>query len=164
MVQQLSSQMSPEELYRVQLQQAKEMQLFHQREFEMAECIEHERTNEFIAILKKMSRDQVCKLYLTVDRFGYTLIHQCAFFGNLQILEILIDAFKLNFRQFINYSNQKVKNGQAAGQIFTVKQIENQIKVVIQNWVNQQTLMQDGWTALHLACRKGSSDIFMFLL
>ena len=37
------------------------------------------------------------------------------------------------------------------------------IKDCIRKWVNILTLMDDGWTALHLAC-KTSNDIFLYLV
>lgn len=43
------------------------------------------------------------------------------------------------------------------------EQIEKLINDCVRKWVNLQTFMDDGWTALHLSC-KTSNEVFMYLL
>ena len=43
------------------------------------------------------------------------------------------------------------------------KQIKEQLKQALNNWVNQKTLMDDEWTALHLACKR-DNQTFGYLI
>ena len=49
-------------------------------------------------IVKKFTPNQVLQLNFAVDRFGYSLIHLCAHFNQLEILKFLVDHFRMSVR------------------------------------------------------------------
>lgn len=93
----------------------------------------------------------------TVDRFGYTLIHQTAYFGHLEILLYLIKSFRRSCSKIIKSQTQQA-GGKLSDEDIQVKTTE-----IIKNWVNAVTLQDDGWTALHLSA-KTSNVFFEYLI
>ena len=111
--------------------------------------------NEFVGVVKRLQKTQVYQLMYSVDRWGYTMIHQCALYNRLEILQFLIDYFKQCCRQLMKSPNQNDPRAK--------EKIEFIIKDTIKQWVNQFTLQDDGWTALHLSCKPGFKDIFFYI-
>ena len=100
---------------------------------------------------------------------GYSLVHMCAQYETLDILKFLVEYFKQCYRQLLTQQNVDVQNGVAPGNILSKEQIDQLIKGSINLWVNQMTPKDEGWTALHLACKvnlldKGSNEIFKLIL
>lgn len=62
---------------------------------------------DFIVCIKRFSKPQVFNLMHCEDRFGYSLIHQCVYFGHLPILKYLIDYFKQMVKSILK-SNSKI--------------------------------------------------------
>jgi len=93
----------------------------------------------------------------------------CAQYETLDILKFLVEYFKQCYRQLLTQQNVDVQNGVAPGNILSKEQIDQLIKGSINLWVNQMTPKDEGWTALHLACKvnlldKGSNEIFKLIL
>lgn len=66
------------------------------------QCIKYGDQEEFGRVLRSLSCEQVYQLVFTVDNFGYSLIHQCAYFGQREILVELVNVFKSSCAQMLN--------------------------------------------------------------
>lgn len=64
----------------------------------LMECIKDGNVKEFARVIRTLSCQQVYQLVFMVDPFGYSLVHQCAFFGQLSILKDLITLFRHSCR------------------------------------------------------------------
>lgn len=60
----------------------------------MFQAIEQGDVGAFKGVLDSMNNIQVHQLIYVCDKFGYTLIHLCSFFGQLEILEYMIYKFR----------------------------------------------------------------------
>ena len=73
------------------------------------EAIKHGDYADFIKSLKKFTKPQVFELMMCHDRFGYNLIHQCVYYGHLNILRYLIDYFKQIVKSILKNNNKMMQ-------------------------------------------------------
>ena len=64
------------------------------RQFQLFSFIEQGNFKAFVGLLSLFNDLQCYQLLYSCDRFGYSLIHQCAFFGQLDILKFLVTRFR----------------------------------------------------------------------
>lgn len=86
------------------------------------------------------------------DSYGYTLVHQCCLFNNYMLLQFLIDFFKQSFKNVLKEFNLKVLNT-GEGKAIKKEHIDEKIKQAVLKWIDDATVTDDGWTALHLSCK-----------
>lgn len=97
-----------------------------------------------------------------VEGHGLTLIHQCAYFGQYQILQYLVENFRRSSMIILEDYNENNKR-QPGTHFMTKDQMVQNVNLVLKRWVDSVTLNRARVTALHYAT-KLSSKLFVYLV
>ena len=119
-------------------------------------AIEQRNIANFQNTLNTMREFHVHWLCFACDE-THSLIHACAYHNQYEILVELIKYFKTVSMAFLRCHNDQYKfelqqyPRPGMKEPLTDNDMKLQVDLLVQKWVNQVTLDNNGWTALHLA-------------